>query len=183
MGAGDARQVDVLVIGSRSCGSARAAIQAGECWDARWRWWERTTMLGGVCINTGTILSKALREAILQLTGKRGRFYYEPAHGSSTNLTIQELVSQCQHIIRAEQSVILEHFQKNGITLLWGNAFFEDAHTVRVAHPTGSELVQARESIILAVGTVPARPPHIPFDDCRVVDSDSFLRMPSLPRV
>ncbi len=174
------RQVDVLVIGSGPAGQ-RAAIQAAKLGRSV-AVVERTTMLGGVCINTGTIPSKALREAILQLTGKRGRFYYEPAPNSSTNFTIQELVSQCQHIIRAEQMVILEHFQKNGITMLWGNAFFEDPHTVRVAHSTGSELVQAREAIILAVGTVPARPPHIPFDDHRVVDSDSFLRMPSLPR-
>lgn len=173
------RQVDVLVIGSGPAGQ-RAAIQCAKLRRSV-AIVERNSMLGGVCINTGTIPSKALREAILQLTGKRGRFYHEPLSYSTSNITIQELVSQCQHIIRAEQMVILEHFQKNGITVLWGNAFFEDPYTVRVAHLTGSELVQA-QSIILAVGTVPARPAHIPFDDYRVVDSDSFLRMPCLPR-
>lgn len=129
----------------------------------------------------GTIPSKALCKAILQLTGMRGRFYHEPAPTVDNNITIQELVSQCQHTIRAEQRVILEHFRRNGIAVLWGNAFFEDLHTVRVAYATGSELVQA-QAIILAVGTVPAHSPHILFDDRQVVDSDSFLRMPSLPR-
>jgi NAD(P) transhydrogenase len=173
------RQVDVLVIGSGPAGQ-RAAIQAAKL-GRTVAVVERTTMLGGVCINTGTIPSKALREAILQLTGKRGAFYHEYPLTSNPNLTIQELVSRCQHIIRAEQAVILEHFQKNGIQMLWGTAYFEDEQTVRVVHPTGSELVQAK-AIILAVGTVPAHPPHIPFDDRQVVDSDSFLRMPNLPR-
>ncbi|MER3402763.1 MAG: Si-specific NAD(P)(+) transhydrogenase [Armatimonadota bacterium] len=173
------RQVDVLVIGSGPAGQ-RAAIQSAKLGRSV-AIVERTSMIGGVCINTGTIPSKALREAILQLTGVRGRFCHEPAPTVDNDITIQKLVSQCQHIIRAEQRVLLEHLQKNGIAVLWGNAFFEDPHTVRVAHATGSELVQA-QAIILAVGTVPARPPHIPFDNRQVVDSDSFLRMPSLPR-
>lgn len=173
------RQVDVLVIGSGPAGQ-RAAIQAAKL-GRTVAIVERPMMLGGVCINTGTVPSKALREAILQLTGKRGGFYHEPRNLNTSHLTIQELVSRCQPIIRAEQSVILEHFQKNGVQVLWGTAYFEDEHTVRVAHPTGSDLVMA-SSIILAVGTTPARPPHIPFDDRQIVDSDSFLRLPRLPK-
>ncbi len=173
------RQVDVLVIGSGPAGQ-RAAIQAAKL-GRTVAVVERPTMLGGVCINTGTIPSKALREAILQLTGKRGGFYLEPHPADTLSFTIQELVSRCQPIIRAEQAVMREHFQRNGIQMLWGTASFEDEFTVRIAHRTGSELVQA-QAIILAVGTVPARPPHIPFDDRQIVDSDSFLRMPHLPR-
>ncbi len=173
------RQVDVLVIGSGPAGQ-RAAIQAAKLGRSV-AIVERQTSLGGVCINTGTIPSKALREAILQLTGKRGGLYHETSTGIPSDLTIQDLVAQCQHIIRTEQAVIREHLQKNGVQMLWGNAYFEDEYTVRVIQPTGHEVVRA-EAIILAVGTVPARPPHIPFDDQRVVDSDSFLRLPRLPK-
>jgi NAD(P) transhydrogenase len=173
------RQVDVLVIGSGPAGQ-RAAIQAAKLGRSV-AIVERQTQLGGVCLHTGTIPSKALREAILQLTGRRNAFAHDASPTPHHSVSIQELVAQCQHIIRIEQSVIREHLQKNGVMLLWGNAYFEDEHTVRVIQPSGHELVRA-EAIILAVGTVPARPPHIPFDDRHVVDSDSFLRLPRLPK-
>jgi NAD(P) transhydrogenase len=173
------RQVDVLVIGSGPAGQ-RAAIQAAKLGRSV-AIVERQTQLGGVCLHTGTIPSKALREAILQLTGRRNVFAHDASPTLPQHLSIQELVAQCQHIIRIEQSVVREHLQKNGVQLLWGNAYFEDEHTVRVIQPSGHEIVRA-EAIILAVGTVPARPPHIPFDDRYVVDSDSFLRLPRLPK-
>lgn len=173
------RQVDVLVIGSGPAGQ-RAAIQAAKLGRSV-AVVERQTHLGGVCLHTGTIPSKALREAILQLTGRRSAFAHDALPAAPQTLSIQELVAQCQHIIRVEQAVLHEHLQKNGVMLLWGNAYFEDEHTVRVIQPSGHELARA-ESIILAVGTVPARPSHIPFDDCHVVDSDSFLRLPRLPK-
>jgi NAD(P) transhydrogenase len=173
------RQVDVLVIGSGPAGQ-RAAIQAAKLGRSV-AVVERQTQLGGVCLHTGTIPSKALREAILQLTGRKGAFAHDASPSPPQSLSIQELVAQCQHIIRVEQSVVHEHLRKNGVQLLWGNAYFEDEYTVRVIQPSGHELVRA-EAIILAVGTVPARPPHIPFDDRHVVDSDSFLRLPRLPK-
>jgi NAD(P) transhydrogenase len=173
------RQVDVLVIGSGPAGQ-RAAIQAAKLGRSV-AIVERQTQLGGVCLHTGTIPSKALREAILQLTGRRNVFAHDASPTPHHSVSIQELVAQCQHIIRIEQSVVREHLQKNGMQLLWGNAYFEDEHTVRVIQPSGHEIVRAK-AIILAVGTVPARPPHIPFDDRYVVDSDSFLRLPRLPK-
>ena len=135
------RQVDVLVIGSGPAGQ-RAAIQAAKLGRSV-AIVERQAQLGGVCLHTGTIPSKALREAILQLTGRRDAFAHDASPTLPQHLSIQELVAQCQHIIRIEQSFVREHLQKNGVQLLWGNAYFEDEHTVRVIQPSGHEIVGA----------------------------------------
>jgi len=60
---------DLLVIGSDPAGH-RAAIQAAKL-DKRVAIIEKRTVLGGVCLNTGTIPSKTLREAALRLSGYR----------------------------------------------------------------------------------------------------------------
>ena len=60
---------DLLVIGSGPAGQ-RAAIQASKL-DKRVAIIERGEVVGGVCINTGTIPSKTLREAVLYLSGYR----------------------------------------------------------------------------------------------------------------
>jgi NAD(P) transhydrogenase len=104
------RQVDVLVIGSGPAGQ-RAAIQAAKLGRSV-AIVERQTQLGGVCLHTGTIPSKALREAILQLTGRRNAFAHDASPTPHHSVSIQELVAQCQHIIRVEQSVVREHLQQ-----------------------------------------------------------------------
>ena len=58
---------DLLVIGSGPAGQ-KAAIQAAKL-GRRVALVERGHMVGGVCINTGTIPSKTLREAVIYLTG------------------------------------------------------------------------------------------------------------------
>src|SRR5208337_5512 len=56
---------DLIVIGSGPAGQ-RAAIQAAKL-GKKTALVERKAVLGGVCINTGTIPSKTLREAVLYL--------------------------------------------------------------------------------------------------------------------
>ena len=60
---------DLLVIGSDPAGH-RAAIQAAKL-DKRVAIIEKRTVLGAVCLNTGTIPSKTLRDAALRLSGYR----------------------------------------------------------------------------------------------------------------
>lgn len=58
---------DLLVIGSGPSGQ-RAAIQAAKL-GKRAAVIEKQQVVGGACVNTGTIPSKTLREAVLYLTG------------------------------------------------------------------------------------------------------------------
>ena len=73
---------DVLVIGSGP-GGQKAAIAAAKL-ERRVAIVERKDMIGGVCLNTGTIPSKTLREAILYLTGLDQREMYGQSYRSRT---------------------------------------------------------------------------------------------------
>jgi NAD(P) transhydrogenase len=173
------RQVDLVVIGTGPAGQ-RAAIQAAKL-GKRVTLVERNSVLGGACINTGTIPSKALREAVLNLVGMPARARQAERRVSRSDITIEELTGRCQNIIRTERDVIHGHLISNEVDLVWGEARFEDAHTLRITRPHGTERIRA-DRIIIATGTTPARPASIPFDDERIVDSDSVLRLPQLPK-
>jgi NAD(P) transhydrogenase len=173
------KHVDMVVIGTGPAGQ-KAAIQAAKL-GKRVMLVERNLVLGGACINTGTIPSKALREAVLHLVAMgRGPFYHD---GLSTKreITFDDLTCRCESIMRTEREVIRGHLFSNQVEMVWGEAQFEDPNTVRIVHGSGSEVVRAPH-IIIATGTVPTRPPEVPFDDERVVDSDSLLRLDRLPK-
>ena len=78
-------EFDMFVIGTGPAGQ-RAAIQAAKL-DKKVGICERRSEVGGVCINTGTIPSKTLREAVLYLTGFRQRGIYGPAFAVKEDIT------------------------------------------------------------------------------------------------
>jgi NAD(P) transhydrogenase len=173
------KQVDMAVIGTGP-GGQKAAIQAAKL-GRRVTLVERNHVLGGACINTGTIPSKAVRETVLHLIGFGQGRPHGQGHAVVPDVTMEDLTHRCQNIIRTEREVIHGHLARNGVEMAWGEARFEDAHTLRIMRPHGSEVLRA-EHIVIATGTAPARPASIPFDDERIVDSDSFLRLPRLPK-
>jgi NAD(P) transhydrogenase len=176
---GNMKQVDMAVIGTGPAGQ-KAAIQAAKL-RKRVMLIERENVLGGACINTGTIPSKALREAVLQLVGMGRGCFYRDGQQRRQEITIDDLTSRCQSLIRTEREVIHGHLANNEVELIWGEAHFEDPHTLRIVRPHGSEVVRA-EHIVIATGSAPARPANVPFDDERILDSDSFLRLSRLPK-
>jgi NAD(P) transhydrogenase len=174
------KHVDMVVIGSGPAGQ-KAAIQAAKL-GKKVALVERTSILGGTCIHTGTIPSKALRESVLHLTGMAMRGY--GAHTGESNrrqITIDELIYKCRHVIATEIEVIREHLQNNDVEMIWGSARFEDSHVLQVTRPHSQETLEA-DHIVIATGTTPARPSNIPFDDRKIIDSDSLLNLPTLPK-
>lgn len=91
---------DLLVIGSGPAGQ-RAAIQAAKL-NKRVGLVERKTVIGGVCVNTGTIPSKTLREAVLYLSGYRMRGLYGASYSVKQNITMEDLMFRTEHVIRNE---------------------------------------------------------------------------------
>src|SRR5437660_7339619 len=89
---------DMLVIGSGPAGQ-RAAIQAAKL-NKRVAMVERKAVLGGVCINTGTIPSKTLREAVLHLSVDRLRGLYGASYTVKHNITNEDLLLRTVHVIR-----------------------------------------------------------------------------------
>ncbi len=168
---------DLLVIGSGP-GGQRASVAAAKL-GKRAAVVDRRTMVGGVCINTGTIPSKTLREAVLYLTGMSQRDMYGANYRVKDDITIADLTARTQHVIGREVEVVRAQLLRNHIDLLAGTARFVDPHTVAIDGP--ERLTVSADKIVLGPGTLPARPPQVEFDEANVVDSDGILALDHIP--
>ncbi|HKY33633.1 MAG TPA: Si-specific NAD(P)(+) transhydrogenase [Candidatus Polarisedimenticolia bacterium] len=169
---------DLLVIGSGPSGQ-RAAVQAAKL-GKRTVLVERRQMVGGVCVNTGTIPSKTLREAVLYLTGYGQHAIYGTAYAVKEHITIEDLMLRTSFVIRREIDVTRAQMRRNHVDMLFGDASFVDPHTVAVAGVGETNQVTA-DVLIIAVGTSPAPPPGILCDSEHLIDSDQILQMKRLP--
>jgi NAD(P) transhydrogenase len=171
---------DLLVLGSGP-GGQKAAIAAAKL-DRRVAVVERRHMVGGVCINTGTIPSKTLREAVLYLTGLNQREMYGQSYRLKDDITVADLAARTQHVIGREIDVIRSQLARNRVTLLAGTGRFTDPHTVAIADEHGRETKVTAERIVIATGTRPARPDSVDFDDKTIIDSDGIVHLEHVPR-
>jgi len=172
---------DLLVIGSGPAGQ-RAAIQAAKL-DKRVAVVERKTILGGVCINTGTIPSKTLREAVLHLSGYRERGLYGASYTVKQNITMSDLLYRTDHVIQHELDIVRHQLQRNRVELISAEASFVNPHTVRLkfVDERGWRDVTAA-FVVIATGTSATKSDHIPFDGKRIFISDDLLQLDRLPR-
>ena len=172
---------DLLVIGSGPAGH-RAAIQAAKL-GRKAALCEMRAVVGGVCINTGTIPSKTLREAALHLSGYRERAIYGASYLVKRNITMRDLLFRADHVIRHEIDVACHQLQRNGIEILPARASFVGPHAVRLAYTDGrGQHDVSAAAIVIATGTETTRPGHIAFDGERIFTSDDLLKLPALPR-
>jgi NAD(P) transhydrogenase len=170
---------DMIVIGSGPAGQ-KAAIQAAK-FRRRVALVERRHMVGGVCTNTGTIPSKTLREAVLYLTGWHQRGVYGASYRVKDEIGVEDLFQRTHHVIEAEIDVIRDQLTRNHVQIVSGEGRFVDPHTIAVRVSEDNERTLTAESIVLAVGTVPARPAGVAFDDRTVLDSDGILGLGKIP--
>ncbi len=170
---------DLIVIGSGPAGQ-KAAIAAAKLGRTA-AVIERRNMVGGVCINTGTIPSKTLREAVLYLTGLSQRELYGQAYRVKDDITVSDLSARTQHVINREIDVIRNQLSRNRVALISGTARFLDAKTVEVENEQGHQQNLTADKFVIAVGTRPARPKSVEFDGQTVVDSDQILNMKRVP--
>ena len=172
---------DLVVIGSGPAGQ-RAAIQAAKL-GKRVAIVERKAVVGGVCINTGTIPSKTLREAVLYLTGYRERGLYGAAYTVKQNITISDLLFRANHVMTHEIDVIRAQLMRNRVEVISAEAAFLDPHTVRLTYVGGGGYRDVTaDYVVIAVGTNATQDPHIPFDGRNIFISDDILRLDQLPR-
>ncbi|MBC8074947.1 MAG: Si-specific NAD(P)(+) transhydrogenase [Chloroflexales bacterium] len=172
---------DLLVIGSGPAGQ-RAAIQAAKL-NKRVAIVERKTVLGGVCINTGTIPSKTLREAVLHLSGYRERGLYGASYTVKQNITMGDLLFRTDHVIGHELDVTRHQLLRNRVELFAAEAAFVDPHTIRLRDVIGhGQRDVTAGAVVVATGTAATQDPHIPFDGQHVFISDDILGLKNLPR-
>ena len=167
---------DLLAIGSGPAGQ-RAAVQAAKL-GKRAAVVERLRCVGGVCVETGTIPSKTLREAVIAFTGAGGRF---DRRRDERRPTAPELLARVGEVIQRQVDVIDQQLRRNDVTVLRGDAAFADPHTIIVRSEAGEHHVTSA-NIVIAVGTAPAPPPGLPADGEIILTTDDIIRLDKLPR-
>jgi NAD(P) transhydrogenase len=172
-------QYDLVVIGTGPAGQ-RAAIQGAKS-GKRVAIIEKRDVIGGVGINTGTIPSKTLREAVLHLSGYNYQSIYGVSYRVKEKITMADLAFRVQHVIKTEIDVTQAQLSRNGIEVLTGLASFKDRTTLQVTNLRGPTEVKA-DKIIIATGTRPASSPKVPLNARTIINSDQILEMPSVPR-
>lgn len=173
---------DLVVIGSGPAGqkAALAAAKLGK----RVALIDRREMIGGVCVHTGTIPSKAIREAVLHLTAFNERSMYGDSYAVKHDITMSDLLYRCNHVVRNEKDVVQNQMRRSNIAVFHGLAQFVSANTVAVRRSEAGfqdTLEIHGERFLIAVGTEPARPANVPFTPGRVIDSNELLTIKELP--
>ena len=172
---------ELVVVGSGPAGH-HAAIQAAKL-HRRALLVERKAVVGGTCINIGTIPSKTMREAVIYLSGYREHSIYGQSYKVKDKITVEDLLFRVDAVVRHEIDVSRHQLMRNGIEVVNAEASFEDPHTLRLRYPDGrSESVVKADKVVLAVGTEAVPDPRIPLDGCSILSSDDILRLQTLPR-
>jgi NAD(P) transhydrogenase len=171
---------DLIVIGSGPAGQ-RAAVQAAKLRkkvaiiDAR-------EVVGGVCVNLGTIPSKSFREAVLYLSGFRQRNIYGSAYRIKSDLSMSDLTFRCNQIVQHEIETIDNQLARNRIDVIHAHAKFVDANKIELDSMVSGKNAKTADNFVIATGAKPFRPPNIQFDGTHVFDSDDLLQMKDIPR-
>ena len=172
-------KTDILVVGTGPAGQ-KAAIQSAKLGHSV-TVVEKEAHLGGACLNTGTIPSKTLREAILDLTGYHQRSFYGK-EDKWQEVTIHELNYRLNWVLEQERQVAARHFKKNNIRILRGAAHFENDHQIIVEDADGKAIARVTaEAFILAPGSKPRTPVEVPFDQEVIYNSTGLLKLDHVP--
>jgi NAD(P) transhydrogenase len=170
---------DLIVIGSGP-GGQRAAIQGAKA-GKRVAMIEKQSAIGGVCINTGTIPSKTMREAVLHLSGFYSKNFYGASRGAAATITMADVIFRIQRVVENEVGVTQDQLKRNGVDVLHGTGKFIDAHHLRVENSNGYAEIEGKY-VVIATGTTPAKNPNVPINGRNIIDSDQILSMPQIPR-
>ena len=165
------RKFDLIVIGSGPAGQ-RAAIQGAKS-GRRVVVIEQREIVGGACINTGTIPSKTMREAVMHLSGYQYQGIYGINYHVKEKITMADLGFRVSQVIKTEVDVTQAQLSRNGVEVMYARASFLDATHVRVEESRGQEDLDA-PIVIIATGTKPATSPLVPLNGRNIINSDQI---------
>jgi NAD(P) transhydrogenase len=144
---------------------------------------DRKEMVGGVCLHTGTIPSKTLREAILYLSGIQQRAFYGRDYSLKDSIAVSDLSLRINAVMAREMEVIRAQLKRNGVATFHGAARFLDPHRLEVESSDGNgKTLLSGDFVLIACGTRPAHSDSVPLDGRRIIDSDQLVHAERLPK-
>ena len=167
------QRYDLIVIGSGPAGQ-RAAIQAAKS-GKKVAVVEKRECLGGVCINTGTIPSKTMREAVLHLSGFHYREIYGINYRVKEKIAMADLLFRVNHVIKTEADVTQSQLTRNGVDVLTGQASFLDSTHIAVENSLGRS---EYETSFALIAVAPSRPSHRRFHSTGALSSTAIRFYP-----
>jgi NAD(P) transhydrogenase len=170
----------MIVIGSGPAGQ-RAAIQGAKL-GKRVVLVEKREFVGGACINTGTIPSKSMREAVIHLSGYQYRDVYGVNYRVKDRISIEDLSFRVNHVVKTEVEVTESQLSRNGVEVVYGGASFIDAQTVQVKNARGQSDEYHADIIVIATGTRPAESATVPLNNRNIINSDQILSLAAMPK-
>lgn len=173
-----AEHYDLIVLGSGPAGEKGAVRAAYE--GKRVALVEMASVLGGTATSSG-IPTKSLRETALAISGLRGRQITGLDLRYTPELDIQTFMFQERQVQTAVQSGVAVNLERHSVRRYVGQAAFADPHTIQISCDPG-EITITGDSILIATGARPVRPPSFPWHHPKVYDATTILTMHQLPQ-
>ena len=169
---------NLLVIGAGSAGLVSAYIAAAV--KAKVGLIERHRM-GGDCLNTGCVPSKALLRSAKFLAQAR-RATDLGVRSVQVDVRFRDLMQRVQRVISAvEPHDSVERYTQLGVDCIRGEARITSPWTVEVATPEGTREFSAR-SLVIAAGARPFVPPIPGLDEVGCLTSDDVWNLQERPQ-
>lgn len=166
---------DLVVIGSGPAGE-KAAVKAAY-FGHKVALIEKETVFGGAVVNTGTLPSKTLKETALYLSGKYEKGLYGKDKIARESKSLENFLYR-QRLVSSESNKDVENnLKKHNVSIYLGTASLIANNIISIDNKNQI----FGEKILIATGSYPVQPKHIPFDGVLVHDSDSILRLQKLP--
>jgi NAD(P) transhydrogenase len=173
------KKYELIVIGSGPAGE-KAAVKAAY-FGHRVALIEKELLFGGAEIVTGTIPSKTLKETALYFSGKYEKGLYGVERTLQHSASITDFMYRKNLVVSHAAEEVRENLYRHNVDIYPGVGSFEDLHTVCVTNGSHTEYLEG-DFILIATGSIPFHPPHMPFDGKRCHDSDTILKIRSIPK-
>ncbi|RYF01431.1 MAG: pyridine nucleotide-disulfide oxidoreductase, partial [Oxalobacteraceae bacterium] len=170
---------NMVVIGAGSAGLVSAYIAAAV--KAKVALVERHRM-GGDCLNTGCVPSKALIKSarLMSQIGKAGNYGLSDAHATVDFAAVMDRVRHVIAEIEPHDSV--ERYAGLGVETVGGDARIVSPFAVEVTLADGGKRTLTTRSIVIAAGARPFVPPIPGLDQVGCLTSDTLWELRELPR-
>lgn len=174
------RHYDLIVVGAGPAGQ-KGAVQAAKL--------KKSVIIvekerhpGGICLYTGTLPSKTLRETVMFYQGFRKRMLRGLSCNMDKAATLADLMYQKDTVIAHERAIISDQLMRNDVQVICGHARFLDPHTVGITGPEGEQTTLHADYFLIATGSRPLHPPYIARVEPPIFDSETILQINRIPR-
>ena len=174
-------QFDLTIIGSGPGGYV-AAIRASQL-GLKTALIEKSSTLGGTCLNVGCIPSKALLDSSEHFFQAQNHFKTHGIEFEDIKLNLEQMMKRKSKVVKKLTQGISHLMKKNKVSVYQGFGRLKNPHTVQVIQQKdGSILDISTQNILLATGSMPKELPHIKFNQKYILSSTEVLSLNKVPK-